>query len=66
MYRARGHQRFSEEGGCFCFNDWWVEGLRSKSYTVGEIGDYARKIPNMHARIETVGPLFYCTLKKEE
>jgi len=58
IYKARGHKDFSLKNFCFYFNDDWVKGTISKSYSIADIKKICSKI-DCKAKISNLCKIAY-------
>ena len=58
IYEDRGHKDFSFEGGDYFFNDCWIKGLKSKSYTEDELKSMCEEIGKKF-RINKISTLLF-------
>ena len=65
MYEARGHSDFSFENGQYCFQDDWIRGLVSRSYTAEEIKDLVTKSGSELVELKTVELLYFAVARKK-
>lgn len=66
IYRARGHVNFSFIPGRYCFQDDWVKGLISRSYTETEIKDLIIKSDSKLIELKATELLYFVVLKREK
>lgn len=66
MYEARGHSDFSFENGKYCFQDDWIKGLVSRSYTTEEIKDLVTKSGSSLVELKPVELLYFAVARREE
>jgi len=64
MYEARGHSNFKYDGKKYCFDDPWVKGLVSRSYTEKEIEDLVTSSGGKIVSLEKAGILYFVVAEK--
>ncbi len=64
MYKARGHSDFSFNQGQYCFQDNWIKGLVSRSYTEEEIKDLVTKSGSELVELKPVELLYFAVSRR--
>ncbi len=65
IYKSKGHKNFELKDCTYCFQDPWVKGLESKSYSLKELEDIC-KITGKHYSIKKISKLLFLVhLSKE-
>ena len=65
MYEARGHSDFSFNNGQYYFQDDWIRGLVSRSYTLGEIEGLVLTSDATLIELKPVGLLYFVVAQKK-
>ncbi|MBI4451980.1 class I SAM-dependent methyltransferase [Candidatus Woesearchaeota archaeon] len=65
MYEARGHTNFSFDGTQYCFQDDWIKGLVSRSYTAEEIKELVRKSGAKLIELRPIELLYFAVARKK-
>ncbi len=65
MYEARGHLDFSFSDGQYCFQDDWIKGLVSRSYTTEEIKELVTKSGSELVELKPVELLYFAVARRK-
>ena len=65
MYEARGHSDFNFSNGQYCFNDDWIRGLVSRSYTAEEIKELVTKSGSELIELKPVELLYFAVARRK-
>ena len=65
MYEARGHSDFSFNNGQYCFQDDWIRGLVSRSYTAEEIKGLVTKSGSELIELKPVELLYFVVARRK-
>ncbi len=65
MYEARGHSDFSFSYGQYCFQDDWIKGLVSRSYTAEEIKELVTKSGSELVELKPVELLYFAVARRK-
>ena len=66
MYEARGHEDFCLIKNQYCFRDYWINGLVSRSYTREEIIELAHKSSMDILELKPLNLLYFVVLKRKK
>ncbi len=66
MYKARGHTHFEFKDNRYCFEDSWVKGLVSRSYTDDEIKELVASAGSQIVEFKNLGMLFFVVASKSK
>lgn len=66
MYESRGHKDFSFSQGQYCFQDDWIKGLVSRSYTSEEIKNLATNSGSELVELKLVELLYFAVARRNE
>ena len=65
MYEARGHSNFTFNQGQYCFQDDWIKGLVSRSYTAEEIKELVTMSGSELVELKPVELLYFAVARSK-